>query len=440
MVNEDNKIYANAADSKQLTKRPKIAFFDYPDVFEDFYPHYGVDQTNFGTWDNTANHAWLSIIQKSIGDVTWIILCIKPEIREVIHEKVGCKIKFLYSSWLHRILWKVFYLPSFAWRWRKFYRSYALIASYVAPLSYELLKALRKEKPDVIFVQDYCSGKYDILLFFSKVLSIPLMTYHGGSTPDKYLGKMIRKFTIRKSNWIFSSGSNESQILQSRFKVNNNLINIIYTPIDTQIYRILNRKNALAKLGLNSNKRYLLFVGRFEDQVKRISSIISVFRNLANKYLDVDLLIVGGGKDEQILKNQSQNLIPDRVFYPGWISKDRDKVMYYNVSECLILASWREGFPTVIGEALSCGIPVVSSNVGGVKDLVVPIESGWLFTPGDDNALERHLDYVLANPEEINSMRRQVRNIAEEKVSLLKMKKALQEGFSTVLKTYYQLN
>ena len=75
--------------------------------------------------------------------------------------------------------------------------------------------------------------------------------------------------------------------------------------------------------------------------------------------------------------------------------------MFYNASECLILNSLREASPAVIGEAFSCGIPVVSSDVGGIDDLVVQEKSGWLFKPGDDDALLRHLDYVLANPEKI---------------------------------------
>jgi hypothetical protein len=51
-------------------ERPLIAFFDYPDVFEDFYPHYGVDQYNFATrWAATGSHAFLSLLQHEVGDV-----------------------------------------------------------------------------------------------------------------------------------------------------------------------------------------------------------------------------------------------------------------------------------------------------------------------------------------------------------------------------------
>ena len=101
---------------QQNGRRPRIAFFDYPDVFEDFYPHYGVDQKTFATnWHNTGNHAWLKIVQEEIGDVTWFVTCLKPEIKESRHEYIGCKMKFFSSSWLHRKSWQLFYKPGFAW-------------------------------------------------------------------------------------------------------------------------------------------------------------------------------------------------------------------------------------------------------------------------------------------------------------------------------------
>jgi glycosyltransferase involved in cell wall biosynthesis len=259
------------------------------------------------------------------------------------------------------------------------------------------------------------------------------LTFHSGSTTNEYLGKYLKKHTISKARWVFSSGSNESLNLRNNYSVDKSLINIIRPPIDTEIYKIINKTDACIKLNLNSARRYLLFVGRFDDSVKRISSIIRAFHKLAPQYPDVDLLIIGGGNDEQSLKNQSEEMVAGRVLFTGWISKDIEKTLYYNVSECLIMASWREGLPTVIGEAFSCGVPVVSSNVGGIDDMVIEGKSGWLFTPGDDEALQRHLDYVLANPERIKAMRSNVRKIAEQTVSIPVIKKALQQGFTTVM-------
>ena len=147
-------------------RRLRIAFFDYPDVFEDFYPHYGVTQEAFAkSWHNTANHARLKIVQEEIGDVTWYALSLKPTFKEEAkHEYVGCTIKFLSSSWLHRQLWKLFYSKIKSWKFRnRWYRTYATLASYFAILSWPLLKTLRNNKPDIIFSQDYCSGRFDSL-------------------------------------------------------------------------------------------------------------------------------------------------------------------------------------------------------------------------------------------------------------------------------------
>jgi len=418
--------------SPKTGKVIKIAFFDYPDVFEDFYPHYGVSLEDFSFWHNTANHAWLGIIQDNIGKVSWYMPCIKPKKGEVVHKKIGFTLKYLPSSFLHRLLWKSFYLPSFAWKWQRYYRKYAVVASYLAPLSFSLIRALIRDKPDILFVQDYCSGKFDILVLFSKLLRIPLLTFHSGSTSDKYLGKFLRKYTIPKADWIFSSGKKETHLLESQFHIPNNRITIIRPPIDTITYQIRDKTTACLKTNLNPTRRYLLFVGRFEDAVKRISAIIYAFKSHAEKYKDVDLLIIGSGKDENDLKGLAKELVPGRVIFPGWITDEMDKSWYYNASECLILASWREASPAVIGEAFSCGIPLISSRVGGISDMVLEDQTGWLFEAGDDEALGSCMEKVMANPEKIIQMKPKIREIAEKTVSYETIEKSLRKGFESV--------
>lgn len=415
-------------------KRPLIAFFDYPDVFEDFYPHYGVSQHEFATrWHNTANHAWLAIIQKEIGDVLWYCNSIRPEVDESLHEFTGCRVKFVASSWLHRLLWKSFYLPSCSWRWQRFYRAYALVASYLAPLSWSLFKTLKRDRPDILYVQDYCSGRYDVLLFFAKLLDIPCLTFHSGSTSDKYLGKALRPLTIREADWIFPSGKNEQKLLQEKFGFSASKQSIIRPPIDTDLYRPMDRQEACAKFHLNPDKRYFIFIGRLDDSVKRLSAIIDVFADLCRDHPGFDFLIVGTGKDEQSLKHQANILIPGRVHFLGWIAGDHEKALALNTADCLLLASWREASPAVIGEAFACGVPVISSKVGCIDDLVIDDKTGWLFPAGDDEGLRKRLEHVMNHPDIITPMRNIVRNTAVSTVSIPAVAKALGEGFNRFL-------
>ena len=417
----------------QNGRRPRIAFFDYPDVFEDFYTHYGVSQEAFAkSWHNTANHARMKIVQEEIGDVTWYVLSLKPTFKDVVtHNYVGCKVKIIPSSWLHRQLWKLFYSKVKSWKFRnRWYHTYATIASYSAILSFPLVKALRKDKPDVIFSQDYCSGRFDSLHLLAWWRRIPLVAVHSGST-GKYLGKLLKRITIPKTDWIFTSGKREEDFLEKKYKLDSGRMSIVRSPINISIYKPLCRETACLASGLNSEKRYFLFIGRLDDSVKRISSIISAFKKIANQHTDIELLILGSGKDEARLKEQAKQ-IPGRVHFHGWVANDEEKVHLLNIAECLVLASKREGFPTVVGEALACGLPVLSSDVGAISDLVIENKTGWLFPPQDDEALLKGLQFIAKNPQKIQSMRTAIRDFAAEHISTEALAGSLKRGFSSL--------
>src|SRR5437588_5768091 len=85
-------------------RRPRIAFFDYPDVFEDFYPHYGVDQHAFATsWAAASNHAYLALLQREVGDVWWYELALRPERDGSGSHQLGFGVRFFRSSAVHRL-------------------------------------------------------------------------------------------------------------------------------------------------------------------------------------------------------------------------------------------------------------------------------------------------------------------------------------------------
>ncbi len=412
-------------------ERPLIAFFDYADVFEDFYPHYGVDQLTFATrWAGSGNHAFVAALQRDVGDVIWYALSLAPELAEARHEVVGCGVKFLPSSRLHRWLWRAFYLPRASWRWRRAYREYATIASYVAPASLALIQALRRDRPNVFFVQSYSSGRFDVLLLLARLLRVPMIAYHAGGRHEGHLGRRARRWTIPQVDRLIVSGHDELEVLVERFGVSRDRVSVILTPIDVVAFRPMERLAALQAAGLDTGRRYLLFVGRLNDEVKRISAIIRTFADLQAAHPDVDLLIVGDGPDGAKLRSQAARYAPDRVRFLGWVSGAEAQAPLYSAAECLVLPSWREGFPTVVGEAMACGTPVLASQVGGVGELVIDGETGWLVAPGDDEALRTSLAFVLSHPDAVRSMRSRVRAQAEARVAQDVVGAALRECFA----------
>lgn len=421
----------HSAKKQSPRERPLIAFFDYPDVFEDFYPHYGVDQQHFATqWADTGSHAFLSLVQREVGDVIWYEFSLKPQLWEARHEVLGCRVKFLPSSWLHRCLWRLFYLPRAAWRWRGAYRYYATVASYLAPVSLPLLKILWQDRPDVLFAQSYSSGRFDILLVLAHALGVPLVAYHAGGEPESYLGHGVRRWTLPRADCLIASSQNELERLATHYAVPRTCLRLILTPIDTQAFRPLDRQQACRLAKLDPARRYLLFVGRLDDGVKRVSALIRSFAPLTLVHQDVDLLIVGDGPDRQTLLDLAVESAPNRIHFKGWLSGADALAPLYNAAECLILPSWREGFPTVVGEAMACGTPVLGSRVGGIGELVIDDQTGWLVSPGDDESLRTRLSWVLSHPEIVVSMRPHARAMAETRVAPTAVSGALRRCFS----------
>jgi len=413
-------------------ERPLIAFFDYPDVFEDFYPHYGVNQQGFATrWAATANHAWVSLVQREVGDVVWYTFSLAPELSEARHEVVGCRVKILPSSWLHRCLWRAFYLPRAAWRWRRAYPAYATMASYLCLGSWPFIRMVLRDRPDYFFVQDYATGRFDLLLLMARALGAPLIAYHTGSEPDGYLGRLVKRWTIPRADWLIVSGRDELEMLASRYRVPRERLTVILTPIDTAAFRPQDRAVACRAAGLDPARRHLLYVGRFDDRVKRVSALVRAFAALADEHRAVDLLLVGDGPDGQALRRLATDCAPGRIHFLGWISGTEALARLYNAAECLVLPSRSEGFPTVIGEAMACGTPVLASRVGGVGELVVEGQTGWLFPPGDDDRLAAGLSLVLSHQEAVMAMRPQVRKMAEARVSPSVVAAAIRTCFSS---------
>jgi glycosyltransferase involved in cell wall biosynthesis len=425
---------ANARQGTRDTphrNRPHVAFFEFADVFEDFYPHYGVDQRTFATqWVGSGNHLFVSLLQKEVADVTWYEFSLRPQLKEARHEIVGCQVKMVKSSWIHRWLWRAFYLPRCAWRWRNAYRAYATIASYLAPLSWSFVAMMWRDRPDFIFAQSYSSGRFDVLLLLARFLNVPFIAYHAGGQFSQYLGKSLRQWTLPMADLLLVSGRSEREMLLKRYGVSPERVRVVLTPIDTAAYRPMDRMDACDRLGLDWRRRYVLFVGRLDDEIKRISTLVRSFAALNAAHPDVDLLVVGNGRDADRLKKLGDTLVPGRVRFMGWISNIDDKARVYSVADCLVLPSKREGFPTVVGEAMACGTPVVASDVGGIPEIVRNDDTGWLIPPGDRDALVARLTLVLENPSIVAAVGARARSVAERRVSHRAVASALRSCFS----------
>jgi len=108
------------------------------------------------------------------------------------------------------------------------------------------------------------------------------------------------------------------------------------------------------------------------------------------------LLVVGDGERREELQRLAHRLgLGSRVHFLGW-RDDLETIL--GGLDVVICSSRNEGTPVALIEAMAAGVPVLSTDVGGVGDLVTHGETGWLVPPGDPSALARGIERLLGDP------------------------------------------
>jgi glycosyltransferase involved in cell wall biosynthesis len=137
-------------------------------------------------------------------------------------------------------------------------------------------------------------------------------------------------------------------------------------------------------------------VGRVE-KTKGLDYLLNAMPKILERYPDARLEIIGDGSELEHLKILSKKLkISNSVFFFG---KLVNPIPSYNRMDIFILPSILEGFGIVLLEAMAVGIPVVATNVHGIKEVVINGESGILVPPKNADAIADAVFKIIEQPE-----------------------------------------
>ncbi|MBA2868484.1 glycosyltransferase [Methanococcus maripaludis] len=149
-------------------------------------------------------------------------------------------------------------------------------------------------------------------------------------------------------------------------------------------FKFFKNKNGLkSELNIPLNKKIILHVGNLV-KVKNQLNLINATNELQKKRKDFILYLIGGGPDEEKIITKIKELrLEDHVKVLG--SKPHDEIpLWMNVADLFVLPSYSEGNPTVMFEALGCGLPYIGTNVGGVSEIITSEEYGLIYNNPDD--------------------------------------------------------
>ena len=140
----------------------------------------------------------------------------------------------------------------------------------------------------------------------------------------------------------------------------------------------------------------MLYLGRI-GQRKGFFDLIDVLAEIkAESGCKVQLLFGGDGEVEKALELIHEKGLDDCAHFQGWVS-GAQKADLLNAADAYVLPSYNEGLPISILEAMSYRLPVVSTAVGSIPEIVKPGENGFVITPGDKAALKRSLLALIAD-------------------------------------------
>jgi glycosyltransferase involved in cell wall biosynthesis len=149
-----------------------------------------------------------------------------------------------------------------------------------------------------------------------------------------------------------------------------------------------------ARLGIRDGERFVLAIGRLSREKAHVD-LISAFAELrrAHPEINAKLVIVGDGPERKAIEEAARTSgLSERVHMTGHIS---DVAPYYRAADVFALPSHSEGSPYVLLEAMTAGVAIVATAVGGVPEMVTHDETALLVAPRDPQAMAAGLARLL---------------------------------------------
>jgi glycogen synthase len=190
----------------------------------------------------------------------------------------------------------------------------------------------------------------------------------------------VEKTALEMADAVIAVSADTKRDVLSLFDVKEECISVIHNGIDLSEYSAVENPSALKALGVDPERPYVLFVGRITRQ-KGIIHLVRAIRHLNPGF---QIVLCAGAPDTPEIATEMQQAVAAAREHHGeivWIEKmvtRPEAISLYSGASVFVCPSIYEPFGIINLEAMACGTPVVASAVGGIKEVVVDGETGFL--------------------------------------------------------------
>jgi glycosyltransferase involved in cell wall biosynthesis len=268
---------------------------------------------------------------------------------------------------------------------------------------------------NIIHAHDYKSDLFAYLLKWLLPKRVAVMSTAHAWVMVGLKGEIYRRFDLslmrRFDHLIAVSRATKDEMVDAG--VPSDLISVIHNGIDAQAWAPERARGSLRdELKLDQALPVIGYVGRIMPE-KDLETWLRAAALVSEKYPQARFVLVGEGKDnttfERLKKLAAEIGIAERTYFPGYRS---DLIPVYAAFDFFLLSSRREGLPNSILEAMAMGLPVVTTDVAGAKELVLDGQTGYVLPQGDAASLARAILILAAD----RALRQQMSQAGRQRV------------------------
>lgn len=296
----------------------------------------------------------------------------------------------------------------------------------------EMRQALKTIMPHVVYVHQTVPWVSDMLVRAARNFNIPVvMMYHSDVTGPQWTKKtlgilyhlLFGRWTLRICDALLvpsKTFANRSIYLKGMNRTS------IVAPPGVEI--------VLPQKYQTNDRPFILFVGKPELKSKGLWLLTEAWRILRDRFPDLGLVVIGCRKGIEKLPKD------DGIQYLGYITCRKELTDWYASAKVTVVPSTAPGesFGMVLAEALLAGCPVVASCLGGIPDLIQEGRNGYLFVPGEIDALAKTIGLALKQEAVLRGHILEDRRFYREQFSWNRTARIVAETLTSVAQAHWQ--
>jgi glycosyltransferase involved in cell wall biosynthesis len=236
---------------------------------------------------------------------------------------------------------------------------------------------------------------------------------HAAKTLDYKLIKLLEEFWINRAWQIIGLSKEVIDLTEQHFRAKFKQVPLIPNPLDIDLFK--------PSLEPDNSELDILYVGRLEFR-KGVHTLIRSMAYVQQYLPETKLTFIGAdcGMKGYLLNKASQLKYPENILFVDQLPRDK-LIEYYQKSTICVIPSIWENYPYVCLEAMACEKPIIASDIGGIKDMIINGHNGILVPPGSSKSLgeaivnllkDRHLRKKLG----VNARESIEQNYTSEKI------------------------